>query len=256
MVKKLFKLFKKEQQDYKYLLRNVPSSVVVLLVVSVVLMNLLANKEIYTGVSWLALDCGLLLSWLSFLCMDIITRRFGAKPAIKLSLMAIGINLFVCIVLYLISLIPGNWGEYYTYNNVIVNEALNNTIGGTWYILLGSTIAMAVASVVNSVTNALLGEIVTDTGFKSYAIRSYVSTFLGQFVDNFLFAILVSHQFFGWNWIQCVSCSLSGCLLELVCEMIFSPFGYKVSKDWEKENVGKDYLEYAKLCKGVGKDYE
>ena len=115
MVKKCFELFKKEQQDYKYLLRNVPSSVVVLLVVSVVLMNLLANKEIYTGISWLALDCGLLLSWLSFLCMDIITRRFGAKPAIKLSLMAIGINLFVCIVLYLISLIPGNWGEYYIY---------------------------------------------------------------------------------------------------------------------------------------------
>ena len=133
---------------------------------------------------------------------------------------------------------------------------MNNTIGGTWYILLGSTIAMAVASVVNSVSNALLGEVFTDDGFKSYAIRSYVSTFLGQFVDNFIFAVIVSHQFFGWNWIQCVSCSFSGCLLELVCEMIFSPFGYKVSKDWEKENVGKDYLEYAKLCKGVGKDYE
>lgn len=240
---KLIQWYNHEKDDYKHLLRSVPSTVVTLLVVSVVLMNILANKEIYTGVDWLALDCGLFLSWLSFLCMDIITRRFGPKAAIKLSLLAIGVNLFVCLVLFFISKIPGNWGEYYTYNNEIVNQALNSTIGGTWYVLLGSTIAMMIASVVNAISNAGIGYIFNGSDFKSYAIRSYVSTFLGQFTDNMIFSLLVSHQFFGWTLIQCVTCSLSGCLLELLFEVIFSPYGYKVSKEWEKDGVGNSYLE-------------
>lgn len=233
--------FLNEKRDYKSLLRNVPASIVTLLVVSVVLMNLLANKEIHTGVSWLALDCGLLLSWLSFLCMDIITKRFGAKPAIKLSLFAISVNLFVCLILFGISKIPGNWGAYYSYNDGVVNSALNDTIGGTWYILLGSTFAMAVASAVNSISNEFIGNLLKEDNYRTYAARTYISTMLGQFVDNLIFALAVSHVFFGWSLIQCITCSLSGCLLELICEVIFTPVGYRVSKQWEKENVGAGY---------------
>lgn len=244
-IKNVFKKIQHEVYDYKILLRNVPALVVVFFITSVVLMNLLANKEIYTGVSWLALDCGLTMSWLSFLCMDMLTRRFGPKASIKLSLLAIGVNLFVCMMLYFISAIPGNWGEYYTFNNDIANQALNNTIGGTWYVLLGSTIALAVSSVVNAITNAGIGKILKGDGFKSYAARSYISTFLAQFVDNFIFSIIVSHTFFGWSLLQCVTCSLTGCLVELICEIIFSPFGYKVCKQWESEQVGQAYIEHS-----------
>lgn len=234
-------ILKNEMKDFKRLVRSVPATVVTLLVISVVLMNLLANKEIYTGVSWLALDCGLTLSWLSFLCMDIITKRFGAKASIKLSLFAIVVNLFVCSVLYIISVIPGNWGEFYSYENDIVNQALNNTIGGTWYVLLGSTIAMFVASCVNAISNVAVGRLIKSSGFKEFAIRTYVSTLLGQFLDNLVFALLVSHVFFGWNLLQCITCSITGCIVELICEVIFSPFGYRISKQWEKENVGTEY---------------
>lgn len=243
MFDRLIQWVRYEKEDYKHLLRSVPSTVVALLVVSVVLMNLLANKEIYTRRDWLALDCGLLLSWLSFLCMDIITRRFGPKAAIKLSALALSVNLFVSIILFLISLIPGNWGTYYTYNDVVVNNALNDTIGGTWYVLLGSTIAMAVASVVNAVSNAAIGKLYEHHNFASYAVRSYVSTLFGQFVDNMVFALLVSHRFFGWSLTQCVTCSVTGCLLELFFEIIFSPYGYRVSTAWEEEGVGNTYLE-------------
>ena len=228
--------------DYKELLRSIPATIVTLLVVSVILMNLLANKEIYTGVSWLALDCGLLLSWLSFLCMDIVTKRFGAKSAIKLSLFAISVNLLVCVILYGVSLLPGNWGEYYTYGDEVVNLALNGTIGGTWYILLGSTIAMAVASVVNAVTNVFVGDFFKHDTFLAYSVRTYVSTFLGQFVDNMIFATLVSHVFFGWSFVQCITCSLTGCLFELLCEVVFSPIGYKVCKKWEADFIGEAYI--------------
>lgn len=238
----MMKFIKKEIEDYKHLLRAIPSLTVSLFVVSVILMNLLANKEIQTGLSWLALDCGLLVSWLSFLSMDVITKRFGAKASTKISILAIGVNLIVCFMLFLISNISGNWGEFYTYENPIVNSALDATFGGTWYILMGSTIALLISSATNNFVNSAIGKLFKSNSFTAYATRSYVSTMVGQFLDNLLFSLIVSHHFFGWSLLQCVTCSLTGALVELLCEVIFSPLGYKICKGWERENVGKDYL--------------
>lgn len=242
-MKQLIAFIKRETEDMVQLMHHVPSGVVVLFVVSVVMMNLLANKEIYTGLSWLALDCGLLLSWLSFLCMDMLTKRFGPKASIKLSLFAVIVNLFVCGMLKLVSIIPGNWSEFYSLGQDVVNQGLNNTIGGTWYVLFGSTIAFVVSSVVNAVVNHSIGKMLIKNTFKSYAVRSYVSTMLAQFVDNFIFSIIVSHTFFGWTMLQCITCSITGCIVELICEIAFSPVGYKVCQKWESNNVGQVYID-------------
>lgn len=228
--------------NYFLLMRNVPSLVMVLFCTSVILMNLLANKEIGLNLSWLALDCGFLLSWLSFLCMDMLTKRFGTKASIQISLTAMGINLFVCFILFLISKIPGNWGVFYEYGENIVNTSLNQTIGGTWYVVLGSAIAFAVSAIVNAILNSMIGKLCKKDNFKTYALRSYISTIAAQFVDNLIFALLVSHMFFGWTLLQCITCSITGCLLELLCEVIFSPIGYKVCKKWEHNKVGHEYL--------------
>lgn len=244
MKKNLFKVIQHEVADYKFLLRSVPSVVMALFAVSVILMNLLANKEIYTGVSWLALDCGLIVSWLSFLCMDMLTKRFGARASIKLSITASVINLVVCGILFVVSKIPGNWAEFYTYGDEIINSSLNSTIGGTWYILLGSTIAFIVAAIFNAAINAGIGKLAKKDNFATFALRSYVSTMIGQFLDNLVFSLIVSHVFFGWTLLQCVSCSITGCLVELICEIVFSPLGYRVSKTWEQLNVGKEYLDH------------
>ena len=231
---------------YKYyvlLLRSVPSLVMALFTVSVVLMNLLANKEISLNISWLALDCGITMSWLSFLCMGMLTRGCGAKASIQLSLTAMIINLFVCGVLFLISNIPGNWGAFYTYNDGVANGALNSTIGGTWYVVLGSACAFAASAILNASLNAMIGKACKKDNFASYALRSYLSTIVAQFADNFIFAFMVSHVFFGWNMLQIVTSSLTGCIVELLCEVIFSPIGYRVCKKWDSENVGAAYLQ-------------
>ena len=200
-----------EIEDTKRLLRAVPASAVMLFCLSVVLMNLLANKEVYTGVSWFALDCGIMLSWLSFLCMDVLTKRFGPKASVKISFVAIAVNLCVCAILKVVALIPGNWGEFYTFDSTIVNQALDNTIGGTWYVLFGSTVGMIAASVVNAVVNHSVGKRMRSDNFRSFAIRSYASTVAAQFVDNMVFTLIVSYHFFGWSLIQCLTCSLAGC---------------------------------------------
>lgn len=243
--KSLASVIKREIEDYRILLRNVPSAVMALFVVSCVTMNLLANREINTGLSWLALDCGFTVSWLSFLAMDMLTKRFGPKASIKLSLFAVGTNLLVCLVFFLVMKIPGNWGEFYTYEMNEVNNALDDTFSGTWYVLFGSTVAFIVSSILNSLLNAFIGSMMKHNNFTAYAVRSYVSTMIAQFVDNMVFALIVSHTFFGWTMLQCVTCSITGGVVELLCEVVFSPIGYRVCKAWERDNVGRGYIEYS-----------
>ena len=68
-------------------------------------------------------------------------------------------------------------------------------------------------------------------------MRSYVSTFVAQFADNMIFALLVSKVFFGWSLLQCFTCALTGAVLELVFEVVFSPVGYRISKRMMRERI-------------------
>ena len=231
-------------KNFKKLMQEIPAWVLTLFVVSVVMMNLLANKSIDLGLSWLALDCGIIVSWISFFTMDIITQRFGPKAAIQISFVAIAVNLFVSVCFFFGAIIKGFWGESYVENGEIINVALNNTFKGTWYVLLGSTIAFIVSSIVNNLTNSWIGKLFKKSGtFIEFICRSYVSTFIGQFIDNLTFALIVSYNFFGWSLTQCVTCALTGALAELLCETLFSRFGYKIVKKWEKERIGEEYLQ-------------
>lgn len=230
-----------EWEDTKLLIRNTPLLVMVFLCIALVLMNIFAGKEL-VNLPWLALDCGFTLSWIVFLCMDMLTKRFGGKAAIKLSIIATIINLAVSLILFLLSLIPGNWSIFYTYENPLTNTALDTTFGGTWYVILGSTVAFVVAAIVNALINVGIGKLMKSNNFKTFAVRSYVSTAIGQFVDNLIFASIVSYIFFGWSLTQVFMCSLTGALMELVSEIIFSPIGFKVCKSWERNNIGESYI--------------
>ena len=226
--------------DTILLLRSVPSSIVSLFVLSVVLMNLLANKTIYQR-GFLAVDGGIVVSWLTFLCMDIITKRFGARAASQVSVFALAVNLLAVAIFAIVSAIPTET-DY---------SAFNGIFGGSWFIVLSSSLAFLASAIVNNVLNAAIGRLfeANPDGRAAYCTRSYVSTFIGQFVDNFVFASLVFMVFapiywggFSWTLPQCVSCSLIGAVMELFMEVIFSPIGYGVCRRWQRENVGSAYL--------------
>ena len=237
-------LIRRELDDYRILLRNVPSLVITLFVVSVIMMNLLANKELLS-VKYFALDCGFALSWVSFLCMDMICKRFGAKAAAKISILAMVINLVVTLIFKVMSLTPGMWGEYYTTGLTEVNDGLNATFGGSWYVVFGSSTAMLLAAITNSFINHTVAKHLKNKSFADFAKRSFISTGIAQFVDNLAFAAIVSYNFFGWKLTQVLVCSITGAVAELLCEVIFSPLGYRVSQQWESEGVGQQYLRYA-----------
>lgn len=245
-MKKVFSFIKRELKEMSLLLKNIPASLMTFFVLSLVMMNLLANKSINTGVNWLALDAGITVSWLAFLTMDILVKRFGPKAATQLSIVATVINIVVALMFALASKIPGVWGESFVENGNVVNTALNNTFSGTWYVLLGSTVAFLASAVVNNFLNWALGKLFkkNPSGFVAYAVRSYGSTAVAQLVDNLVFALIVSLNFFGWNLLQCFTCALTGAIVELICEVIFSPIGYRVSKKWEKNKVGQEYIDF------------
>lgn len=243
MKKKLMNEF----YEFKLLMRSVPFVVVAPFVLSVFCMNLLANKSITLPVDWLALDCGIIVSWFAFLCMDIVTKHFGPKAATQISLFAIVLNLVFCLLFYAGSQIPGIWSQSYVEGSEdVINTALDATVAGTWYVLAGSTLAFVVSAVINNFANFGIGKLFKSNpdGATAFFLRSYVSTAIGQFADNMIFALTVSHVFFGWTILQCVTCSLTGMVAELICEAAFSYFGFATCKRWEKDKVGEEYLAH------------
>ena len=235
---------KKEINETKVLLRCIPSIVVTLFVVSVICMNLLANKTLLQ-VKWIALDGGILVSWLSFMCMDIITKHFGPKASNKISILAAIINLLTCFIFFIASIIPSNANDY---------TELNGILGGTWFILLGSTIAFLLSALINNFLNWMITKAFKNKNSKkSFMVASYISTFVAQLLDNLIFSVIVFMIFaplfwngFNWTFIQCLMCAVTGATLELIMEVIFSPIGYKIVTKWNKENIGKEYLELIK----------
>ena len=247
-------ILKREWDDFKSLLNNVPTMVTSVFILSVVLMNLMASKELYSS-KFLCINCGLALSWIPFLCMDCICKRFGPKASTKISILAMLINISVVIIFKILSMTPGRWAAYYSApdstTGSYINAGLNNTFGMSWYVVTGSAIAMLLSSIVNSLANELVGKMADKGDFKGFVIRSFISTGLGQWIDNFVFSALVSHIFFGWNWMQVIICATTSMLIELACEAIFSPLGYKISKTWEKEGIGQEYILSLKTNKKI-----
>jgi len=234
---------KKEKTKTDILLRSIPASVMTLFVVSVISMNLLANKTLLQ-LDWIALDGGILISWLSFMCMDVVTKHFGPGASNRISLLAALVNLLTCLIFFVASVIPSNAADY---------SAFNAIFGGTWFILLGSTVAFLFSAVVNNLLNFTIGRTFRKDpdGRLAYAMRTYASTFIGQFLDNFVFSLIVFVGFapvfwdgFSWTVLQCATCALTGAVAELLLEIVFSPIGYRVVTRWKKNAVGKEYLDY------------
>lgn len=240
------KKISKEIIETKVLFAELPAFTTALFILSVVLMNFLAAKEINFGNELIVVDCGLAFSWLSFLCMDMYTRQFGAKATIKLSIFALIVNLCVSFIFTAVSFIPGNWSQFYEFLNPDINTAINNTLKSSWYVVFGSSVAFLCSSIINALLNQAIGRLFKNHSFIEYITRSYISTFIAQIIDNFIFAWIVSHYFFGWTIIQCVSCAFISCLFELVLEVIFSPIGYFVCEKWRKSKLGKKYKKVLK----------
>ena len=232
------------RQQAKDALVAIPAPITTLFAICVILMNLFANKSIDNLPSFVALDTGFTLSWVGSLICDIVVKRFGPKATITLSVYAFLCNMFAAVFCFIISIIPGTWSASFDFLPAATsNAALDETFRGTWFVLMGSSIAFLTSSVVDAVINWQIKKHMKDDSLKSYSIRALGSTFISQFIDNFVFAIIVSYNFFGWSLVQCITCSFIGMLFEFGCECLFNPLGYKIAKKWDSIGLGQKYLD-------------
>ena len=141
-----------------------------------------------------------------------------------------------------------------------MNPAFDSIFHGTWFILIGSTIAFIVSAITNNYSNEFVGKLFKKNpdGKFAYFVRTYVSTFVGQVIDNLMFVVPTYMLFapffwgpeYGWTFLQCLTCSILCAIVELVIEAIFTPIGYKINRKWKEEKVGEEYLEL--ISEGVG----
>lgn len=225
--------------DYKMLLRNVPALVTVIFCVGTCWMNVAAGKVIFNAFN-VAITGGFIVSFLPFLCLDIVSKRFGARAAILLNLLSAVMNTVFVLGLSLVAAIPTEQ-DY---------SAFNSVLGGVWFITLSSIVAFVLSGVVNSLLNASIGKLFKKTSGVEFAARSFVSTFIGQAVDNFIFMagvyVIFAPKFWGMDPLPLLTCfgtAIVGGFFELLCEVITAPIGYKIVKNWERDGVGQEYIE-------------
>lgn len=186
-------------EDYKLLLRSVPGGITAVYCVAVVAMNLMANKIIFNS-HYVAADGGLLLSWIPFLCMDMVVKRYGPRAANKLNIFALAVNLGMVALFAAISAIQIDVGAEYAQGDIY--NSFNSVFSCTWFVLLGSSVAFIAAGLINNFLNWGIGKMFKKNpdGKLAYVTRSYVSTFVGQFADNLIFATIVFILFAPIYW--------------------------------------------------------
>lgn len=235
---KLKSWFKKDWNETKTLFRCLPALPFAVLCAALIAMNILANKTIVNE-TWIALDAGICVSWISFLAGDMLVKRFGPKAAFKVSIAAILVQLMAVGLLAVGGALP--WGT--NADPITGFDGLFCSAGLIWPLSAG-TVAFIIAMLVDTFLNwAIFSRMRDKKSFKSYAVASYVSTAVGQFVDNFVFGLLFTYAA---GYVEFTSLFLFagvGALVELLCQIFLSPIGYKIADSWRKNKVGQAYVE-------------
>lgn len=233
--------FKEDWKETKVLFSCLPAFPFAILCAALIAMNFLANKAIVSE-TWISLDAGITVSWIAFLAGDMLVKRFGAKASIKVNIAAIIIQLIAICLLTIGAKIPGycDWTEF------------DSIFGAMLWPLAAGTAAFIIGISVNAfISKFILTRFEDRTSFKSYAVASYISTMIGQFIDNLGFALLFSV----WqDWCDPSSIWMFagvGAVVELLCQVILSPVGFKIAQNWRKNGVGQAYVDLVDEAKEV-----
>lgn len=242
--------FKKDWNETKVLFKCIPALPFALLCVALVAMNYLANKGIIPSPAsdYFQADAGIIVSWVAFLASDMLVKRFGAKAAIKVNITAILMQLVCVSLLTLGALIP--WG-----NSADAIPGFDDIFRLSIWPLLAGTAAFIIATICDSlISKFILTRFKNRTSFKAYAIASYGSTAVGQFLDNLLFGLFFSvWQVWFTNFNAIWLFALAGMGVELIGQAIFSPVGYAMARNWAKRGVGNEYIALVDEAKEVNK---
>ena len=248
-MQKLSTWFQTDWKETKVLFKCIPAIPFAVLCVSLVAMNFLAGKGIVPAPydQYIQLDAGIIVSWVTFLSGDTIVKRFGAKAAIKVNFAAILIELFALVLFTVGSFIPWSVspGDYETTWNSIFRLSI-------WPLMAGTVAFLAAIAFDSFTSKFILTRFKNKQSFKAYFTASSISTMIGQFLDNLLFGLLFSvwqpwFSHFTAIWMF----AAAGMIVELICQLIFSPIGFRLANSWRKSGLGQDYIDMVKDAQDV-----
>ena len=184
-----------------------------------VVQNLFEMKTLGTAAFAFA-GGGILLSWATFMIMDITTELFGKKETMKIYTFAGLINLFIVVLSQVVILIPGVYPEQNAAFAQIFSNGVRTALSSFTAFWFGNFVNMQIMIKLKSKANS-------NSKFLLF-IRAVVSTIFGQFVDNLLFATLafapIGLSLFETSWTAILTTSSFGTFMETIIESCFVPF--------------------------------
>lgn len=147
-----------------------------------VMQNILATKTFGTPEISITTG-GTIISWLVFLCMDVITEIWGKKRAIRCFWISGILNLLFSGIAWICIAIPGN--------NDFINGSYEVILGTGWRIVIASITAFLLGNYANTMIMYWM-RVNSKNPNKTFGfmIRAVLSTLIGQLIDNALFYLI------------------------------------------------------------------
>lgn len=215
---------KEVARQFKYL-----DVVTVFFVAFLLISNVVASKILMLGP--LAIDGGGLLFPLTYIFGDILTEVYGYKRTRKAIWLGLSANLVMAAVFMLVGAMPpaSDWPN---------QEAYMAILGMTPRIVLASVTAYAIGEFINSFVLAKLKIL---TRGKFLWTRTIGSTLIGEAFDTTIFMFIAFYGVLPWDLFIWVG--ISGYLLKVAVEILFTPFTYLIV-NFLKKKENEDYYDH------------
>ena len=162
---------------------------------------------------------GIMLSWATFMLMDISTELLGKKKTMWIYTFAGLTNLLVVLLAQIVIAIPGTYPEQ--------NDAFRQIFSNGVRTVFASFAAFWVGNFVNMHIMLKMKELDKSGSRFMLFLRALLSTIFGQFVDNAFFATLafapIGLSVFEMTWKDIMTSSLMGVLNETIIETVWMP---------------------------------
>ena len=162
---------------------------------------------------------GVMLSWATFMLMDISTELLGKKDTMRIYTFAGLVNLLIVVLAQILIALPGTYPE----QNAAFAQIFSNGVRTAF----ASFAAFWVGNFVNMQIMLVMKRADTKGSKFMLFLRAVLSTVFGQFVDNAMFATLafapIGLSLFEMTWKDIFTSSVMGVINETVIETIWMP---------------------------------
>ncbi len=210
-------------KSFKYL------DIVTAFFVAILLISNIADTKAIT-MGALSFGGGTFLFPFAYIFGDILTEVYGFKKARKVIWIGFGCAILMALTFFLVGQAPASpdWPFQEDYMNIL---------GLTPRIVLGSLVAYLFGEFVNSV---ILAKLKVITKGKYLWMRTISSTVIGQLLDTTIFMFIAFYGIFPMDLI--ISIIISGYLLKVATEVLFTPFTYLIV-NYLKKKEDEDFYD-------------